>query len=75
LISCRRLSSGKAIAKDFFGRVISSENKAKQVGTASAAQNAARANSTSDSDATFYFKFQEGFSNAVRRTVYVRDFL
>ena len=47
---------------DFFGRPIKRTSKIPQ-------------KYTKHSEHAFFFKFQEGYTNAVRRTVYVKDFL
>lgn len=57
--------------KDFFGRPI--QHKADS--TAPSATSASAAATLAKAKHIVQFKFQEGFTNAVRRNVYMRDFL
>ena len=66
-----------AVLRDFFGRVVVAETAAER---AARTQTAAPATTTAAAVAAaplpvVRFKFNAGFTNAVRRTVYMKDFL
>lgn len=56
------------VAKDFFGRVIVIPDATDEDG-------GSRENRDVEEAAKVWYKFNEGFSNAVRNPLYVRDFL
>ena len=64
-------AAGKAERKDFFGRLVSSTTF--QVEGAAAPSSPTKYSKYSAH--SVFFKYQEGHTNAVRRTVQVQDFL
>ena len=63
LIARSEAKNANKVETDFFGRAIGSSG------------NASSPKYSKYSKHSVFFKFQEGYSNAVRRTVHVRDFL
>eukprot|EP01117_Protostelium_nocturnum_P008198 TRINITY_DN2923_c0_g1_i6.p1 TRINITY_DN2923_c0_g1~~TRINITY_DN2923_c0_g1_i6.p1 ORF type:complete len:305 (-),score=46.30 TRINITY_DN2923_c0_g1_i6:73-987(-) len=62
-----------SITKDFFGRTIKSPTKEENNSLSSSLSQSTE--SVEEKSLEFKFKFHEGFTNAVRRTVYLKDMI
>jgi len=77
----QRLVSEEIVHRDFFGRVISSPQKEPSTvksphkSATGEMQEMSIAESTPSRTAEVFYKFHEGFTNAVRRPAFIKDFL
>ncbi|KYR00459.1 AAA ATPase domain-containing protein [Tieghemostelium lacteum] len=64
------------VLKDFFGRVIQNTSPEKQdTNTTSNSSSSSSTTNTSTFSSNIKYRYQEGFTNAIKKVVYVKDFL